>query len=97
MNTLLTRHGCALLLLAATPGLAAPPLAPEQADAPAATPHYPSAFADYTPFRQTELEPWSMVNGTVRELGGHGGHMPAMNDASPTSAHGGHTMEGQQP
>ena len=80
---------------------------PADARAPAPALRYPSAFADYKPWRETKPGDWRAVNDNVRQAGskggGHAGHQ--MSPASPAAAsappakpaapgHGGHPMHG---
>ncbi|MEW6444731.1 MAG: hypothetical protein ACOZAQ_02080 [Pseudomonadota bacterium] len=93
MHTL-ARHGraCALVLITSTPTLAAPAPGPEQPDALVPTVHYRSVFDDYAPFRRAELAAWRAMNDTIRQLGGHMGHMPmtpATLGEHPPHGHGG--------
>jgi len=84
---ILARHGraCALLLITSAPAMAGLVPAPEQPDAAVPPVHYRSAFDDYLSFRRAELANWPTVNDTVRQLGGHLGHMPTA--PSPLGEH----------
>lgn len=90
MSTYPMRRACAVLLAAALPALAAPPPAPDQAEAPVPTLEYASAFSGYSSSRQTELADWRGVNDAVGKLGGHMGHMPPTTPSG--HGHDGHTM-----
>jgi hypothetical protein len=47
---------------------------PADPQAPAPEAQYRSAFSEYQPFREPEIEKWREVNDQMKELGGHKGH-----------------------
>ena len=65
---------------------------PDPADPKASVPaaQYRSAFSQYQPYRDPEIEKWREVNDQVKDLGGHKGHVakpaakaPAKPEATP--------------
>lgn len=89
---ILARHAgtLALPLILSAPLMA--DTGPEHAEATVPPVHYRSAFDHHHPFLRAELADWREVNDTVRQLGGHMGHMPmtpASPDAQQAHDHGG--------
>lgn len=64
--------------------------APGDAQAKVPPVEYRSAFADYRPFREPEMEKWREVNDQVKGLGGHVGHVGKPKPAASKPAAGGH-------
>ncbi|MEF3192979.1 MAG: hypothetical protein K6346_01970 [Halothiobacillaceae bacterium] len=89
----LARHerASALLLIVSVPVLASPAPSPEQPDVAVPPVRYHSAFDAYPAFRPAKLADWRGVNDTVRQLGGHQGHM-----STPTEPLGEHASQGHE-
>ncbi len=64
-----------------------------RAGAPAASGSaYQSAFADYKPYSEPVLMPWSKANDQVRDTGSMGGHDMATMKPQSEDPHAGHDM-----
>ena len=83
------------MLLACVAGSAAAQTAarPDPADPNAAAPKrpYESVFKDYRPYVDPEVARWRQSNEEMGRLGGHVGHVPKAQGATPKpAAQGGH-------
>ena len=61
---------------------------PDPADAKLAVParQYESAFRDYRPYVDAEVDRWRETNEEMSRLGGHIGHVPKLPDAAAKPA-----------
>lgn len=82
-----------VLALASGLARAQAPAKPDPSDPKAAVPARPyvSAFKDYRPYVDPEVARWRQSNEEMGRLGGHVGHVPKAQGATPKpAAQGGH-------
>lgn len=84
----------AAAVLALAAGAAHAQADPADPKAKAPPVQYKSAFGDYKPFREPDLENWRQVNEEMRRLGGHQGHSGARKPAAQKPASGEHGAHG---